>query len=144
LNKDADGDEEMKESDSKHKNVKFDNLYDMLFDSNHQMKSLSLNTKLKIEGERLDFLDSEGKNVLLNEKTENDWKQSSEQFQNIKISKQFKLVNPLPKFQSVPATPQFFDLAGAYVKYPDLAESLGKYKQGQGLFKKLTGFFGRS
>jgi len=61
----------------------------------------------------------------------------------LKISRQLKLVNPLPKFQSVPATPQFFDLAGAYVSYPDLAESIGKYKVGGGLFKKITGLFGR-
>lgn len=53
-------------------------------------------------------------------------------------------MNPLPKFQSVPAAPQFIDLAGAYIKYPDLGESLNKYKAAGGLFKKLTGFFGRS
>ena len=52
-------------------------------------------------------------------------------------------MNPVPKFQSVPATPQFFDLAGAYLEYPDLAEPLGKYKTGGGLFKKITGLFGR-
>jgi hypothetical protein len=52
----------------------------------------------------------------------------------------------VPKFQSVPATPQFFDLAGAYVSYPNLDDPMSKYKaQGAGgLFKKLTGFFGRS
>lgn len=65
----------------------------------------------------------------------------------LKISKTFKLVNPVPKFQSVPATPQFFDMAATYIEYPNLEESLAKYKnQGAagGLFKKLTGFFGRS
>ena len=70
--------------------------------------------------------------------------QKAIELDKMKISKQFKLVNPLPKFQSVPATPQFFDLAGAYVSYPDVSESLGKYKAGGGLFKKITGFFGRS
>lgn len=38
----------------------------------------------------------------------------------MKISKQFKLINPLPKLQSVQATPQFFDMAGGYVVYPDM------------------------
>lgn len=49
----------------------------------------------------------------------------------------------MPKFQSIPATPQFFDLAGAYNEYPDLSESINKYKQAGGLIKKLTGLFGR-
>jgi hypothetical protein len=62
----------------------------------------------------------------------------------LKISKQFKLVNPVPKFQSVPATPQFFDLAGTYLSYPNLDEQIAKYRVQGGLFKKLTGFFGRS
>lgn len=55
-------------------------------------------------------------------------------------------MNPVPKFQSVPATPQFFDLAGTHVAYPNLEEPLAKYKStaaAGGLFKKLTGFFGR-
>jgi hypothetical protein len=64
----------------------------------------------------------------------------------VKISKTFKLVNPVPKFQSVPATPQFIDLAGTHLSYPSLEEPLGKFKSAggaTGLFKKLTGFFGR-
>ena len=64
----------------------------------------------------------------------------------VKITKTFKLVNPVPKFQSVPATPQFIDLAGTHLDYPSLEEPLGKYKSAAGatgLFKKLTGFFGR-
>jgi hypothetical protein len=40
------------------------------------------------------------------------------EIEKLKISKQFKLVNPVPKFQSVPATPQFFDIAGTYLDYP--------------------------
>lgn len=64
----------------------------------------------------------------------------------VKISKQFKLVNPVPKFQSVPATPQFIDLAGSHITYPSLEEPLSKFKTaagGGGLFKKITGLFGR-
>ena len=60
----------------------------------------------------------------------------------LKISKTFKLVNPVPKFQSVPALPEFFDLAGAYIEYPNLDESIAKYKVQGGLFSKISGFFG--
>lgn len=35
-------------------------------------------------------------------------------------------------------------MAGAYLSYPDLDEAIGKYKVQGGLFKKITGFFGRS
>ena len=71
------------------------------------------------------------------------------EIETVKITKQFKLVNPVPKFQSVPANPQFFDLAGTHICYPSLEEPLGKYKGttaggAGGIFKKLTGFFGRS
>jgi len=66
--------------------------------------------------------------------------------ESMKISKQFKLVNPVPRFQSVPANPQFFDLAGSHLTYPSLDEPLSKFKSAAqgGLFKKITGFFGRS
>ncbi len=87
----------------------------------------------------MDFLEQQGKNIKFQNIIQNE-----ANIENIKISKHFKLVNPLPKFQSVPATPQFFDLAGAYIEYPDLQEPLIKYKgQEGGLFKKFTGFFGR-
>jgi hypothetical protein len=66
------------------------------------------------------------------------------EIEKLKITKQFKLVNPVPKFQSVPATPQFFDIAGTYLEYPSQEESVNKYRATAGLFKKLTGFFGRS
>jgi len=46
----------------------------------------------------------------------------------MKISKQFKLINPLPKLQSVQATPQFFDMAGGYIIYPDLEVQTKKYE----------------
>ena len=61
----------------------------------------------------------------------------------LKVSKQFKLINPVPRFQSIPATPQFFDVAGTYIEYPDLEEAMTKYKAQGGFFKKFTGFFGR-
>lgn len=93
-----------------------------------------------LHGDSLDFLASDGQNITFVETASG---KKAVEIDKLKISKQFKLVNPVPKFQSVPATPQFFDLAGAYVDYPDLTEPLGKYKAAGGLFKKLTGFFGR-
>ena len=67
--------------------------------------------------------------------------------EKLKISKTFKIVNPVPKFQSVPATPQFFDMAAAHLEYPNLDESIAKYRpQGGvgGLFSRLkTGIWGK-
>lgn len=119
------------------KRVKPDNLYDMLFDHTGKPKQNS-NKKLVFDGDRLDFLDNEGANIKFVESANKEV-----EIDKMKISKQFKLVNPVPRFESIPATPQFFDLAGTYITYPDLTEPLTKYKETGGLFKKLTGFFGR-
>ena len=62
--------------------------------------------------------------------------------EKLKLSKQMKLLNPVPKFQSVPATPQFFDLASGFVEYPSLAESVEKHKVQKGLFGAITSLFG--
>lgn len=45
--------------------------------------------------------------------------EDAEEFEisKVKLSKQFKLINPLPKMKSVPATPEFFDIAGGYITY---------------------------
>jgi hypothetical protein len=67
---------------------------------------------------------------------------ASEELQ--KLVKQVKLVNPVPKFQAVPATPQFFDIAGAHLSYPSLEDALTKYKVKGGLFSGISGWFGRS
>lgn len=119
--------------------MKPDNLYDMLFNNAGQPKE---NTAKKVvfTGDSLDFLDNNGENIKFVETASG---QKAVEIDKLKVSKQFKLVNPVPRFQSVPATPQFFDLAGAYLTYPDLTEPLGKYKAGGGLFKKFTGLFGR-
>jgi hypothetical protein len=127
--------------------VKFDNLYDVLFNGAGQIKSeSSLTKKVVISGDRLDFLENTqqpGGNVAFVDTLGG---VKAFEVDKVKISKTFKLVNPVPKFQSVPATPQFIDLAGTHLSYPSLEEPLGKYKTAAGatgLFKKLTGFFGR-
>jgi hypothetical protein len=124
------------------KEVKFDNLYDILFDGAGKPKSEeALGMKVIISGEHLDFLEQTPTNIQFVEPLGG---KKAVEIDKLKISKQFKLVNPVPKFQSVPATPHLFDLAGDQLSYPNLEEPIGKYKSagGAGLFKKLTGFFG--
>ena len=90
------------------------------------------------KGDRFDFLEQDGSNIdsqRLATKAVN--------VEKLKLSKQFTLVNPVPKFQSVPATPQFFDLAGEALFYPDLTESVEKHKVKKGLLGAIGGFFGR-
>lgn len=60
----------------------------------------------------------------------------------VKINKQFKLVSSLPKLQTVPATPQFFDMAGGFITYPDAEVEAKKYEIQGGLFSAIGGFFG--
>ena len=125
------------------KEVKFDNLYDLLIDSSNTKLKDNL-TSIVFTGDRVDFLENQGQNVQFHYDENSNQLSKVLDADKLKIGKQFKFVNPLPKFQSVPAAPQFFDMAGAHIQYPDLTESLNKYRPQGGLFKKLTGFFGRS
>ena len=52
------------------------------------------------------------------------------------------MINPLPKLRSVPATPQFFDMAGGYITYPDIEVEMKKYEVQGGMFSAISGFFG--
>lgn len=124
------------------KQVRFDNLYDVLFNNAGQPKE-SGSKRLIIKGASLDFLESHGDNIQFAESFGDKKGAAAVDLEKLKISKQFKLINPLPKFQSVPATPQFFDLAGAHVAYPSLDNALAQFKVQGGLFKKITGLFGR-
>ncbi len=86
--------------------VKFDNLYDVLFNGAGQTKAEdTLNKKVVISGDRLDFLDhgqQPGGNIAF---VETIGGAKAFEVDKVKITKTFKLVNPVPKFQSVPATP---------------------------------------
>lgn len=66
----------------------------------------------------------------------------------IKLSKQYKLINPLPNLKSVPATPQFFDIAGGYVSYGqnavDPAVEAAKYQIAGGISGYIGSWFGGS
>jgi hypothetical protein len=61
----------------------------------------------------------------------------------LKVNKQFKLVSYLPRLQSVQATPQFFDMAGGYIAYPDAEVESKKYEIQGGMFSAISGFFGQ-
>jgi hypothetical protein len=80
------------------KDAKIDNLYDLLFNGSGQTKSqASLTKKVVISGERLDFLEhpNPGSNVAF---LESFGRKKVVEVDKVKISKQFKLVNPVPKF----------------------------------------------
>ena len=66
-----------------------------------------------------------------------------EPFDKLKWNKGLKIVNPLPKFQSVPATAHLFDLAGATIDYPELADEAAAFQVQKGLMSGIRGFFGR-
>lgn len=51
----------MKREDKNTKEVKFDNLYDLLFDNNGDLKSRE--TQIQFTGDRLDFLEQSGQNI---------------------------------------------------------------------------------
>jgi len=127
----------------------FDNLFEKFFDSNQQSLKPYLNHKVSVgqvnaQGNaELNFLgeataDKEGFQV------EKLGGAEGVDVAKLKINKQFKLINPLPKMQSVAATPQFFDLADFYIKYPDAEVEAQKYQIQGGMFSAIAGFFGRS
>lgn len=77
-----------------------------------------------------------------NIKFNNDNEGSQFELSKVKLSKQFKLISALPKLKSVPATPQFFDMAGGYIQYPDVAVEAKKYEVQGGMFSGIRGYFG--
>jgi hypothetical protein len=70
-----------------------------------------------IEGDELDFLSSNTQKVQIKELAP----QERVSLSKLKVSKQMKLVSFVPHFQSVPATPQFFDNASQFLDYPDVS-----------------------
>ena len=72
-----------------------------------------------VRGQTLEILETQGNAIGF----ENIDKSSAEEpFDKLKWNKGLKLVNPIPKFQSVPATAHLFDLAGGDIDYPDVSE----------------------
>jgi hypothetical protein len=105
--------------------MKSENLYDMLFDSFGKPKrSENLHKKVLIMNDDtpMSILDNEGKSI----KFEN-LGRSAIDLSKLKVNRTFKMMNTVPRFQSVPATPQLFDLAGSGIKYPNLNEEGAKF-----------------
>ena len=125
--------------DEQVRSVRPDNLFDVLFNGVAGRVKESAGKKMVFSGAQdFDVLEREGTNVQVVGGA-----RKAVEVDKLKVSKQFKLINPVPRFQSIPATPQFFDVAGTYIEYPDLEEAMAKYKAQGGFFKKFTGFFGR-
>ena len=130
------------------KQVKLDNVFDLVFNSNSMnpkeasQKCVVIKDKGSSGNARLNFLGNDNLNIVSSPDTE-DFDLSK-----VKLSKQFKLVNPLPKMKSVPATPEFFDIAGGYITYNqngiDPQAEAAKYAVQGGLFSAIGGFFGGS
>ena len=98
----------MKQKDqpsSDFKRVEIDNLYDMLFNDSLKEKNasnLNMNVKVGING-HLNILENDA-HLKVQAKGEDD-ESATIDLTKVKINKQFKLVNSLPKLKSVPATP---------------------------------------
>lgn len=91
--------------------IEYDNLYERLFDDKLQLKSVN-NTQKQVaignDQALINFLEA---GLSIDNKQELDQVDISK----LKVNKQYKLINPLPKLKSVAATPQFFDMAGGYI-----------------------------
>ena len=105
--------------------IHLDNLYDLLFDPSGVSKTSNLNQKIVIRGDTLEILESEGSAIGFESI---DKASMEEPFDKLKWNKGLKIVNPLPKFQSVPATAHLFDLAGATIDYPELADEAAAFQ----------------
>ena len=119
--------------------VQIDNLYDLLYDQGGNLKPTNINQKIVVEGQVLEILESHG-NAIRFESL--DKASAEEPFDKLKWNKALKIVNPIPKFQSVPATAHLFDLAGGMVDYPEgLAEEAATFQIKKGFMSAIGGFF---
>ena len=129
------------EASGPQKQIKYDNVYDMIYSQGSKAKlqeNLSKQVRLGDTKSQLNFL--ENSNQLVDEADPS--LQDNVDLSKVKINKQFRLISTLPKLQSVPATPQFFDIAGGYISYPSAEVEAEKYKVQGGLFQALGGLFG--
>jgi len=83
-----------------------------------------LNQKVVIRGPTLEILESRGNAVSLQAATT---EESQTIFENLKWNKSLKIVNPVPQFQSVPATAHLFDLAGGELQYDSLEAEAAQF-----------------
>ena len=119
------------------KSVEFDSVFDLLFSSDSKPKTAdNLEKRVRIGEQKalLNVLENAGSLQIT------DQAEDSAAASKVKVTKQVKLVNYLPKLKSVPATPQFFDMAGGYVQYPDFEQESKKYESAAAGF--FSGFWG--
>lgn len=69
--------------------------------------------------------------------------EAEEAFVSMKWNKSLKVADPVPQFQSVPATAHLFDLAGGEFDYPDLAAEAAQFQIKSSMFSSIGSFFGR-
>ena len=81
-----------------------------------------MNQKVVINGPTLEILESKGNAISFQAVTPED---AQGAFNNLKWNKSLKIVNPVPQFQSVPATAHLFDLAGGELQYDGITLELG-------------------
>ena len=131
-----------KDAAKNQKTIEFDNVYDVLFDDALKQKSDSNKQKKVVIGQNddqralLNFLETGNLQIQpIGEGQEFE-------LSKVKLSKQFKLISALPKLQSVPATPQFFDMAGGYIQYPDTAQEAKKFEVQSVVSSGIWGLFG--
>ena len=120
--------------------VQINNLYDLLFDPYGQSKTKNLNQKVVVRGDTLEILGSHGNAIGIESIST---RVAEEPFENLKWNKGLKVVNPIPHFQSVPATAHLFDLAGGTIDYPDVSEEAATFQIKKGLMSAIGGFFGK-
>lgn len=94
--------------------IEADNLYEMLYDGEGNQRVNSDKVILK----ELNLLDSPPLVVQTDQNA---------QIANLRLNKQFKAVNLLPGFVSVPATSHLFDLVSGSIIYPNLDAEAAQY-----------------
>lgn len=126
--------------DSKRAEVRLDNLYDLLYDHCGQSKAGNLNQKVVINGPTLEILESQGNAVSFAAVTS---EEAELCFESMKWNKSLKIVNPVPRFQSVPATAHLFDVAGGDLDFKSIEAEAAQFKIKSSMLSSIGSFFGR-
>ena len=99
-----------------------------------------MNQKVVINGPTLELLESKGNAVGFQSVSQ---EQAKRAFEGLKWNKSLKIVNPVPQFQSVPATAHLFDLAGGQLDYDEIDAEAAQFKIKASMMSSIGSFFGR-
>lgn len=83
-----------------------------------------MNQKVVIKGPTLEILESKGNAVSFQPVSS---EEALSVFENMKWNKTLKIADPVPQFQSVPATAHLFDLAGGDLDYSSLEAEAAQF-----------------